>query len=91
MEQQKEHSHPPVRPSAATNKRGSRRLAVIRKTTYTLDELPDVIARLRREEASPEETQRRRRLAERARRWQEEMPVIDTPIEDWIRDGPGSH
>ena len=71
--------------SLPQSKRGRRGLSVVRKTTYTIDELHALVEKLRRQEPSSERIEKRRRLAEQADRWREEMPVIETPIEDWIR------
>ncbi|MBI3978193.1 MAG: hypothetical protein HY331_08415 [Chloroflexi bacterium] len=90
MKQRKEQDEPVFEQPGAAIRRGRRgRLVFLRNTTYTVDELPALIEKLRREEVPAAEIERRRRLAKRADRWRQEMPVIETPVKDWIRSERG--
>ncbi|MBI3980097.1 MAG: hypothetical protein HY331_18135 [Chloroflexi bacterium] len=86
MEQRRGRDEPTFERSATPVKRSRRRrLTLICKTTYTVDELPALLDRLRHQEASAEEIERRTRVVERIERLRAKLPPIETPVDEWLR------
>lgn len=65
-------------------------VATKQRTIYRLDELDNLIHRLRCDPVSEEELAYRRRLAEESRRILEEQSPISIPVEDLMRAEEGS-
>jgi hypothetical protein len=61
----------------------------IKKTSYTIEELADLLFRLEHEAALPEEIARRQKLLDEADRFREAMPPITADVKDWIREERG--
>jgi hypothetical protein len=75
---------------AVRNPRESRRtqedrtVAIARRSTYRLEEVPKLLEQLRGPIPAAE-IERRRRLAAKVDRLRDEMPEIPVQVEEWIR------